>query len=188
MMNNGRQPGARELAACRSAAPNTASSPRARKSSAAGAGQSTYRAAGRSARDQCVFSLFPIPAKSSSSMPSPLLPRIVPVDLTARLDLTGGRCRRGRGIGIRSGMEQAPPHAGNERRRGRCHLKSPIALRISGFAETRLDAQPWSNRSRIQRTRTWRACAPRPADVWTALGDSDALHTVRADAERSLIG
>jgi ATP-dependent helicase/nuclease subunit B len=137
--------------------------------------------------NQCVFSLSDS-GEGSTSMPSPLLPRIVPVDLTAAPQPHWLRMLE-RAPGLESVWdEQAPPHAGNERTRGVATLRAQSRCAFRGFAETRLDAQPleqpvpgFNERERGELVHH------ALQHVWTALGDSNALHTVRADAEQSLI-
>jgi probable DNA repair protein len=137
--------------------------------------------------DQCVFSLSDS-GEGISSMPSPLLPRIVPVDLTATPQ-PHWRKMRERAPELESLWdEQAPPHAGNERTRGVATLRAQSRCAFRGFAETRLDAQPleqpvpgFNERERGELVHH------ALQHVWTALGDSNALHTVRPDAEQRLI-
>jgi probable DNA repair protein len=137
--------------------------------------------------NQCVFSLSNS-GEGSSSMPSPLLPRIVPVDLTATPQ-PHWRKMLERAPGLESVWdEQAPPPAGNERTRGVATLRAQSRCAFRGFAETRLDVQPleqpvpgFDERERGELVHH------ALQHVWTALGDSNALHTVRADAEQSLI-
>jgi ATP-dependent helicase/nuclease subunit B len=136
---------------------------------------------------QCVFSLSDS-GEGISSMPSPLLPRIVPVDLTATPQ-PHWRKMRERAPELESLVdEQAPPHAGNERTRGVATLRAQSRCAFRGFAETRLDAQPleqpvpgFNERERGELVHH------ALQHVWTALGDSNALHTVRDDAEQRLI-
>lgn len=137
--------------------------------------------------NQCVFSLSDS-GEGSSSMPSPLLPRTVPVDLTATPQ-PHWRKMQERAPELESLWdEQAPPHAGNERTRGVATLRAQSRCAFRGFAETRLDAQPleqpvpgFNERERGELVHH------ALQHVWTALGDSNALHTVRADAEQRLI-
>jgi ATP-dependent helicase/nuclease subunit B len=137
--------------------------------------------------NQCVFSLSDS-GEGSSSMPSPLLPRIVPVDLTATPE-PHWRKMLERAPKLESVWdEQAPPHAGNERTRGVATLRAQSRCAFRGFAETRLDTQPleqpvpgFNERERGELVHH------ALQHVWTALGDSNALHTVRADAELRLI-
>jgi ATP-dependent helicase/nuclease subunit B len=137
--------------------------------------------------NHCVFSLSDS-GEGSSSMPSPLLPKIVPVDLTATPQ-PHWRKMQERAPGLESVWdEQAPPHAENERTRGVATLRAQSRCAFRGFAETRLDAQPlelpvpgFNERERGELVHH------ALQHVWTALGDSNALHTVRADAEQSLI-
>jgi ATP-dependent helicase/nuclease subunit B len=140
---------------------------------------------------QCVFSFSDSGAgtvEGSSSMPSPLLPKIVPVDLTATPQ-PHWRKMQERAPGLESVWdEQAPPHAGNERTRGVATLRAQSRCAFRGFAETRLDAQPleqpvpgFNERERGELVHH------ALQHVWTALGDSSALHSVGAEAEQSLI-
>jgi ATP-dependent helicase/nuclease subunit B len=137
--------------------------------------------------DQCVFSLSDS-GEGSSSMLSPLLPKIVPVDWTATPQ-PHWRKMLEKAPGLESLWdEQAPPHAGNERTRGVATLRAQSRCAFRGFAETRLDAQPleqpvpgFNERERGELVHH------ALQHVWTALGDSNALQTVGADAERSLI-
>jgi ATP-dependent helicase/nuclease subunit B len=137
--------------------------------------------------NQCVFSLCDS-GEGSSSMPSPLLPKIVPVDLTATPQPHWLKMLE-RAPGLESVWdEQAPPHAGNERTRGVATLRAQSRCAFRGFAETRLDAQPleqpvpgFNERERGELVHH------ALQHVWTALGDSNALQTVRADAEQRLI-
>jgi ATP-dependent helicase/nuclease subunit B len=136
--------------------------------------------------NQCVFSLSD--SEGSSSMPSPLLPKIVPVDLTATPEPHWLNMLE-RAPGLESFWdEQAPPHAVNERTRGVATLRAQSRCAFRGFAETRLDAQPleqpvpgFNERERGELVHH------ALQHVWTALGDSNALQTVRADAEQRLI-
>src|SRR5258708_897683 len=137
--------------------------------------------------NQCVFSLSDS-GEGNSSMPSPLLPGIVPVDLTATPQPHWLKMLES-APGLESVWdEQAPPHAGNERTRGVATLRAQSRCAFRGFAETRLDAQPleqplpgFNERERGELVHQ------ALQHVWTALGDSSALQTVRADAEQSLI-
>ena len=137
--------------------------------------------------NQCVFSLSDS-GEGSSSMPSPLLPKIVPVDLTATPQPHWLKMLE-RTPGLESVWdEQAPPHAGNERTRGVATLRAQSRCAFRGFAETRLDAQPleqpvpgFNERERGELVHH------ALQHVWTQLGDSNALQTVRADAEQRLI-
>jgi len=137
--------------------------------------------------NQCVFSLSDS-GEGSSSMPSPLLPKIVPVDLTATPQPHWLKMLE-RAPGLESVWdEQAPPLAGNERTRGVATLRAQSRCAFRGFAETRLDAQPleqpvpgFNERERGELVHH------ALQHVWTALGDSNALQTVRADAEQRLI-
>jgi probable DNA repair protein len=137
--------------------------------------------------NQCVFSLADS-GEDSSSMPSPLLPKIVPVDLTATPQPHWLKMLE-RAPGLESVWdEQAPPLAGNERTRGVATLRAQSRCAFRGFAETRLNAQPleqpvpgFNERERGELVHH------ALQHVWTALGDSNALQTVRADAEQRLI-
>ena len=137
--------------------------------------------------NQCVFSLSDS-GEGTSSMPSPLLPKIASVDLTATPQ-PHWRKMQARAPGLESVWdEQAPPHAENERTRGVGTLRAQSRCAFRGFAETRLDAQPleqpvpgFNERERGELVHH------ALQHVWTALGDSTALQTLRADAERSLI-
>ena len=137
--------------------------------------------------DQCVFS-FSDSGEGSSSMPSPLLPKIVPVDLTATPEPHWRKMLEGAPRLESLWDEQAPPHAGNERTRGVATLRAQSRCAFRGFAETRLDTQPleqpvpgFNERERGELVHH------ALQHVWSALGDSNALQTVGADAERSLI-
>ena len=137
--------------------------------------------------NQCVFSLSDS-GEGSSSMPSPLLPKIVPVDLTATPQPHWLKMFE-RAPALESVWdEQAPPFAGNERTRGVATLRAQSRCAFRGFAETRLDAQPleqpvpgFNERERGELVHH------ALQHVWTALGDSNALQTVRSDAEQRLI-
>jgi ATP-dependent helicase/nuclease subunit B len=137
--------------------------------------------------NQCVFSVSDS-GEGSSSMPSPLLPKIVPADMTATLQPHWRKMLEG-APGLESLWdEQAPPHAANERTRGVATLRAQSRCAFRGFAETRLDAQPleqpvpgFNERERGELVHH------ALQHVWTALGDSNALQTVRADAEQRLI-
>jgi ATP-dependent helicase/nuclease subunit B len=137
--------------------------------------------------NQCVFSLADS-GEGSSSMPSPLLPKIVPVDLTAAPEPHWRKMQQ-RAPGLVSLWdEQAPPHAGSERTRGVATLRAQSRCAFRGFAETRLDAQPleqpvpgFNERERGELVHH------ALQHVWTTLGDSNALQAVGADAEQSLI-
>jgi ATP-dependent helicase/nuclease subunit B len=137
--------------------------------------------------NQCVFSLSDS-GEGSSSMPSPLLPKIAPVDLIATPQ-PHWRKMQERAPALESIWdEQAPPHAGNERTRGVATLRAQSRCAFRGFAETRLDAQPleqpvpgFNERERGELVHH------ALQHVWTQLGDSNALQTVRADAEQRLI-
>jgi len=143
----------------------------------------------RARANQCVFSLADSSA-NSSSMPSPLLPRSVPVDLATDatpqphwLDMLE------RAPPLESLWdEQAPPHAKNERTRGVATLRAQSRCAFRGFAETRLDAQPldqpvpgFNERERGELVHQ------ALQHVWTALGDSSALQTLLPEAEKRLI-
>ena len=143
----------------------------------------------RARANQCVFSLADSSA-NSSSMPSPLLPRSVPVDLATDatpqphwLDMLE------RAPPLESLWdEQAPPHAKNERTRGVATLRAQSRCAFRGFAETRLDAQPldqpvpgFNERERGELVHQ------ALQHVWTALVDSNALQALLPDAEKRLI-
>jgi len=137
--------------------------------------------------DQCVFSLADS-GEGSSSMPSPLLPKIVPVGVTATPQPHWLKMLEGAPRLESVWDEQAPPHAGNERTRGVATLRAQSRCAFRGFAETRLDAQPleqpvpgFNERERGELVHH------ALQHVWTTLGDSNALQTVGADAEQSLI-
>jgi ATP-dependent helicase/nuclease subunit B len=139
--------------------------------------------------NQCVFSLSD-PGEGSSSMPSPLLPKIVPVDLPlAATPQPHWLKMLERAPALESVWdEQAPPHAGNERTRGIATLRAQSRCAFRGFAETRLDAQPleqpvpgFNERERGELVHH------ALQHVWTALGDSNALKTMGVGAEQSLI-
>jgi ATP-dependent helicase/nuclease subunit B len=137
--------------------------------------------------NQCVFSLSDS-GEGSSSMPSPLLPKIVPADLTATPQ-PHWRKMQERAPGLESVWdEQAPPHAVNERTRGVATLRAQSRCAFRGFAETRLDAQPleqpvpgFNERERGELVHH------ALQHVWTELGGSNALQMVRGDAEQRLI-
>jgi ATP-dependent helicase/nuclease subunit B len=137
--------------------------------------------------NQCVFSLSDS-GESNSSMPSPLLPKIAPADWAATPQ-PHWRKMLERAPPLESFWdEQAPPHARNERTRGVATLRAQSRCAFRGFAETRLDAQPleqpvpgFNERERGELVHH------ALQHVWTALGDSNALHRVDADAELSLI-
>jgi len=137
--------------------------------------------------NQCVFSLSDS-VEGSSSMPSPLLPKISPVDLTVTPQ-PHWRKMQERAPGLESVWdEQAPPHAGTERTRGVATLRAQSRCAFRGFAETRLDAHPleqpvpgFNERERGELVHH------ALQHVWIALGDSNALQAVGAEAERSLI-
>ena len=138
---------------------------------------------------QCVFSFADL-GEGSSSAPSPLLPKLVPVGLplTAPAQPHWLEMRES-GPALESLWdEQAPPHTGKERTRGVATLRAQSRCAFRGFAETRLDAQPleqpvpgFNERERGELVHH------ALQHVWTALRDSGALQTVGADAERSLI-
>lgn len=137
---------------------------------------------------QCVFSLSD-PGEGSSSSPSPLLPKLsIDSPLTATPQPHWLKMRE-RGPALESLWdEKAPPHAGNERTRGVATLRAQSRCAFRGFAETRLDAQPleqpvpgFNERERGELVHH------ALQHVWTALGDSNALQTVTADAEQRLI-
>jgi ATP-dependent helicase/nuclease subunit B len=141
--------------------------------------------------NQCVFSFSDSGAGTgagSSSMPSPLLPKIVPADLTASPQ-PHWRKMQERAPGLESVWdEQAPPYAVSERTRGVATLRAQSRCAFRGFAETRLDAQPleqpvpgFNERERGELVHH------ALQHVWTALGDSNALQTLRAEAEQRLI-
>jgi len=139
--------------------------------------------------NQCVFSLADSGA-DSSGMPSPLLPRSVPVDLAmAATPQPHWLNMLERAPALESLWdEQAPPHAENERTRGVATLRAQSRCAFRGFAETRLDAQPldqpvpgFNERERGELVHH------ALQHVWTALGDSSALQAVLPDAEQRLI-
>ena len=136
---------------------------------------------------QCVFSLAD-PGEGSSSAPSPLLPKVLDLPLTATPQ-PHWRNMLERAPGLESVWdEQAPPHGGNERTRGIATLRAQSRCAFRGFAETRLDAQPleqpvpgFNERERGELVHH------ALQHVWTALTDSSALATVRPEAEQRLI-
>jgi ATP-dependent helicase/nuclease subunit B len=138
---------------------------------------------------QCVFSLSD-PGEGSSSMPSPLLPKLAPdgLPLTATPQ-PHWRSMSETAPGLESVWdEQAPPHAGNERTRGVATLRAQSRCAFRGFAETRLNAQPleqplpgFNERERGELVHH------ALQHVWTALADSSALQAVQPDAEQRLI-
>jgi ATP-dependent helicase/nuclease subunit B len=139
--------------------------------------------------NQCVFSLSD-PGEGSSSMPSPLLPKLTPIDLPPRAaPQPHWREMLERAPRLESLWdEQAPPHAGNERTRGIATLKAQSRCAFRGFAETRLDAQPleqpvpgFNERERGELVHH------ALQHVWTALADSSALQAMRPDAEQRLL-
>jgi len=139
--------------------------------------------------NQCVFSLAD-PGEGSSSMPSPLLPKIAPLDLPlTATPQPHWRNMLERAPGLESVWdEQAPPHAGNERTRGVATLRAQSRCAFRGFAETRLNAQPleqpvpgFNERERGELVHH------ALQQVWTALADSSALQAVQPGAEQRLI-
>jgi ATP-dependent helicase/nuclease subunit B len=139
--------------------------------------------------NQCVFSLSDAGA-DTSSMPSPLLPKNVPVDLvSAAMPQPHWLKMLEKAPGLESLWdEHAPPHARNERTRGVATLRAQSRCAFRGFAETRLDAQPleqpvpgFNERERGELVHH------ALQHVWTALGDSSALQAIGADAEKLLI-
>jgi ATP-dependent helicase/nuclease subunit B len=136
---------------------------------------------------QCVFSLADA-GEGSSSMPSPLLPKIMDLPLTAQPQ-PHWRSMLERAPGLESVWdEQAPPHAGSERTRGVATLRAQSRCAFRGFAESRLEAQPleqplpgFNERERGELVHH------ALQHVWTALGDSSALQTVAPDAEQRLL-
>jgi ATP-dependent helicase/nuclease subunit B len=143
----------------------------------------------RARANQCVFSLADSSA-NSSSMPSPLLPRSVPVDLAmAATPQPHWLNMLERAPPLESLWdEQAPAHAKNERTRGVATLRAQSRCAFRGFAETRLDAQPldqpvpgFNERERGELVHQ------ALQHVWTALGDSNALQALLPDAEKRLI-
>jgi ATP-dependent helicase/nuclease subunit B len=143
----------------------------------------------RARANQCVFSLADTSA-NSSSMPSPLLPRSVPVDLAmAATPQPHWLNMLERAPALESLWdEQAPPHAKNERTRGVATLRAQSRCAFRGFAETRLDAQPldqpvpgFNERERGELVHQ------ALQHVWTTLGDSNALQALLPDAEKRLI-
>jgi ATP-dependent helicase/nuclease subunit B len=143
--------------------------------------------------NQCVFSLAdsgPGTAEGSSSMPSPLLPKIAAVDLplTAAPEPHWRKMRR-TAPGLESLWdEQAPPHGGNERTRGVGTLRAQSRCAFRGFAETRLDAQPLEQPvpgfNERERGELVHHALQR---VWTVLRDSSSLLAVLPDVEHRLI-
>ena len=138
---------------------------------------------------QCVFSLADS-GEGSSNMPSPLLPKIAPVALPlTATPQPHWRKMQERAPELESVWdEQAPPHGGHERTRGIATLRAQSRCAFRGFAETRLDVQPleqpvpgFNERERGELVHH------ALQHVWTALGDSNALQTLRADAEQRLI-
>src|SRR6202451_1138788 len=134
--------------------------------------------------NQCVFSLADSGpgAAEGSSMPSPLLPKIAAGDLplTAAPQPHWRKMRETAPVLESLWDEQAPPHGGNERTRGVGTLRAQSRCAFRGFAETRLDAQPleqpvpgFNERERGELVHH------ALQHVWTQLGDSNALQTVR---------
>jgi probable DNA repair protein len=139
--------------------------------------------------NQCVFSLSD-PGEDSSSTPSPLLPKLMPVVLPPTLAPQPHWLKMlERAPGLESLWdEQAPPHAANERTHGVATLKAQSRCAFRGFAETRLNAQPleqpvpgFNERERGELVHH------ALQHVWTVLRDSSALAAVRPDAEQRLI-
>jgi ATP-dependent helicase/nuclease subunit B len=137
---------------------------------------------------QCVFSLAES-GEGSSSMPSPLLPKIVAAELTLSPQPHWRKMLESAPQLESVWDEQAPPHAGNERTRGVATLRAQSRCAFRGFAETRLDAQPleqpvpgFNERERGELVHH------ALQHIWTALGDSNALQAIQADAEQRLIG
>jgi ATP-dependent helicase/nuclease subunit B len=138
---------------------------------------------------QCVFSLSD-PGEGSSSTPSPLLPRLTPVDLSlTAIPQPHWHKMLEEAPGLTSHWDEtAPPHAGDERTRGVSTLRAQSRCAFRGFAETRLDAQPleqpvpgFNERERGELVHH------ALQHVWTVLRDSSVLQAVRPDAERRLI-
>jgi ATP-dependent helicase/nuclease subunit B len=138
---------------------------------------------------QCVFS-FSDPGEGSTSTPSPLLPKLMPVDLpSTAAPQPHWRNMLQRAPGLESLWdEMAPPHAGNERTRGVGTLRAQSRCAFRGFAETRLAAQPleqpvpgFNERERGELVHH------ALQHVWTELRDSSALQAMRADAEQRLL-
>jgi len=137
--------------------------------------------------NECMFSLSDS-GEGSSTMPSPLLPKIVPVDWTATPQPHWWRMRES-APGLESIWdEQAPPHARGERTRGVSTLRAQSRCAFRGFAETRLDAQPLEQPAPGFNERERGELVHHALQhVWTSLGGSNALQTVGPDAEQSLI-
>jgi ATP-dependent helicase/nuclease subunit B len=139
--------------------------------------------------NQCVFSLSD-PGDGSLSTPSPLLPKIAPVELASTATSQPHWLKMlERAPGLESLWdERAPPHAKNERTRGVATLRAQSRCAFRGFAETRLDAQPleqpvpgFNERERGELVHH------ALQHVWTVLRDWSALQAVRPDAEQRLI-
>ncbi len=143
--------------------------------------------------NQCVFSLADSGAgggDGSSSMPSPLLPKIATVDLPLTAAPQPHWLKMLQAApGLESLWdEQAPPHGGNERTRGVGTLRAQSRCAFRGFAETRLDAQPleqpvpgFNERERGELVHH------ALQHVWTVLRDSGSLKAVLPDAEQRLL-
>jgi ATP-dependent helicase/nuclease subunit B len=140
----------------------------------------------------CVFSLADSDAggEGSSSMPSPLLPKIAADVLpsTAAPQPHWFKMRETAPTLESLWDEQAPLHGGTERTRGVGTLRAQSRCAFRGFAETRLDAQPleqpvpgFNERERGELVHH------ALQHVWTVLGDSSALQRVGADTELGLI-
>jgi ATP-dependent helicase/nuclease subunit B len=144
--------------------------------------------------NQCVFSFADSGVRSgagvgSSSMPSPLLPKIV-LDLPcSATPQPHWRKMLESAPGLESIWdEQAPPLGGHERTRGVGTLRAQSRCAFRGFAETRLNVQPleqpvpgFNERERGELVHH------ALQHVWTVLRDSSALLAVLPDAERRLI-
>jgi ATP-dependent helicase/nuclease subunit B len=147
--------------------------------------------------NQCVFSLADAGVRSgagsgvgSSSVPSPLLPKIAAVDLSfSTTPQPHWLNMLERAPALESLWdEQAPPHGENERTRGVGTIRAQSRCAFRGFAETRLDAQPleqpvpgFNERERGELVHH------ALQHVWTELRDSSALLAVQPDVERRLI-
>jgi ATP-dependent helicase/nuclease subunit B len=137
---------------------------------------------------QCVFSLSD-PGEGSSSTPSPLLPKLMPVVPASAVPQPHWRKMLEGAPGLTSLWdEMAPPHAGNERTRGVATLRAQSRCAFRGFAETRLDAQPLEQPVPGFNERERGELVHHALQyVWTALRDSSALQALRPDAEQRLI-
>jgi hypothetical protein len=143
--------------------------------------------------NQCVFSLADSGAGSgdgSSSMPSPLLPKIAPLDLPlSAAPQPHWRKMQAAAPALASLWdEQAPPHGGSERTRGVGTLRAQSRCAFRGFAETRLDVealeQPVPGFNERERGELVHHALQH---IWTVLRDSSSLQAVLPDVEHHLI-